>query len=174
MEALPSEYQNIELTRSEKIFIRYILSQEEYGFIVLNANPAMQQNDNMHVLISPEGVLMFKFLENFEDAPLFSMLMGTYIDTVYAQTTTIVSAKLAANKALIDSSGQLRFPTTVIYVFPKLNRDEVISSIQEPKIKDFAVEHCIFKDQMSSLRTEYKDCICSLLENSITPVSNEI
>lgn len=26
---------------------------------------------------------------------------------------------------------------------------------------------------MSSLRTEYKDCICSLLENSITPVSNE-
>lgn len=173
MEALPSEYQNIELTRSEKIFIRYILSQEEYGFIVLNANPAMQQNDNMHVLISPEGVLMFKFLENFEDAPLFSMLMGTYIDTVYAQTTTIVSAKLAANKALIDSSGQLRFPTTVIYVFPKLNRDEVISSIQEPKIKDFAVEHCIFKDQMSSLRTEYKDCICSLLENSITPVSNE-
>ena len=28
MEALPSEYQNIELTRSEKIFIRYILSQE--------------------------------------------------------------------------------------------------------------------------------------------------
>ncbi len=61
MEIMPSEYQQLELSRFEKIFIRHALSSEQYGFLLLKVNPAMRENDYMHVFISADGVLMFKF-----------------------------------------------------------------------------------------------------------------
>ena len=33
MEILPSEYQNIELSRYEKMFVRHAISNDEYGFL---------------------------------------------------------------------------------------------------------------------------------------------
>lgn len=33
MEILPSEYQNIELSRYEKMFVRHAISNDGYGFL---------------------------------------------------------------------------------------------------------------------------------------------
>lgn len=35
MEILPSEYQQIELSRSEKIFVRNVMSSERFGYLLI-------------------------------------------------------------------------------------------------------------------------------------------
>ena len=63
MEILPSEYQQIELSRDEKIFIRNVMSNDQYGFLILDTNPAMLVNDSMHILICSDGILFLKFFD---------------------------------------------------------------------------------------------------------------
>ena len=50
MEILPSEYQQIELSRSEKIFVRNVMGSERYGYLLIKTNPAMLKNESMHTL----------------------------------------------------------------------------------------------------------------------------
>ena len=78
MEIMPSEYQQLDLTRSEKIFIRHAISSEKYGFLLLKANPAMQKNDDMHILLCENGIVMFKFFETFDDVSKFTATMSMY------------------------------------------------------------------------------------------------
>ena len=59
MEILPSEYQNIELSRYEKMFVRHAISDDGYGFLLLKVNPTMIENESMNVLISSRGVTIF-------------------------------------------------------------------------------------------------------------------
>lgn len=61
MEILPSEYQSIELSRYEKMFVRHAISNDGYGFLLLNVNPSMLENESMNVVITSRGVVFFKF-----------------------------------------------------------------------------------------------------------------
>ena len=65
MEILPSEYQQIELSRSEKIFVRNVISSERFGYLLIKTNPAMLKNEIMHTLVCSDGVIFFKFFEGF-------------------------------------------------------------------------------------------------------------
>ena len=60
MEILPSEYQQIELARSEKIFVRNVMSSERYGYLLIKTNPAMLKNESMHTLACADGVVHFE------------------------------------------------------------------------------------------------------------------
>ena len=68
MEIMPSEYQHIDLSRNEKIFVRNIMSNDQYGFLLLKTNPAMLPNESMHTLICSDGIIFLKFFDGFEDA----------------------------------------------------------------------------------------------------------
>ena len=63
MEVFPSEYQSLGLTRYEKLFRSHALSSDEYGFLLLRVNPAMQKNDDMDVVVLPQGVILCKFFD---------------------------------------------------------------------------------------------------------------
>ena len=94
MEILPSEYQNIELSRYEKMFVRHAISNDGYGFLLLKVNPTMIENESMNVLISSRGVVFFKFFEDFSDASLFGATMQPYTQFVYPTAKKIISEKL--------------------------------------------------------------------------------
>lgn len=83
MEILPSEYQNINLSRYEKMFVRHAISNGKYGFLLLKINPTMLENDSMNVVIASRGVVFFKFFDNISDAALFQIAMQPYIQFVY-------------------------------------------------------------------------------------------
>lgn len=172
MEIMPSEYQQIEITRSEKVFIRHALSSEQYGFLLIKANPAMQKNDFMHILICADGVVMFKFFETFEDATQFQTTMSIYAKMVHKQTAKIISEKLLGNKAIIDDNGKLRIALSIVYVFPRLNYSEVSESTKDPELKKFVEEQCLFAEHFSKLRTDFFDiAVKKYLQNTITSVS---
>lgn len=94
MEILPSEYQNIELSRYEKMFVRHAISNDGYGFLLLKVNPTMTENESMNVLISSKGVIFFRFFEDFSDASLFDATMQPYAQFVYPTAKKIISEKL--------------------------------------------------------------------------------
>ena len=173
MEILPSEYQHIELTRNEKIFVRNIMSNEEFGYLFLDTNPAMLENESMHVLVCSKGVLLLKFFEGLEEAEMFGMIMPTVVTGLYSMTVEVVTAKLLSNKALIDGAGKLKFPVNILYVFPALERDEVIDAGDE-KLHEFTRHHCLFKEDLQKVRSELFAFESAWLEHPITEVASEL
>lgn len=170
MEILPSEYQQLELSRSEKIFVRNIMSNDKYGYLILKVNPAMLPNETMHVLLTQEGVIIFKFFEGFVDASQFGVVMPFYINSVYNQTKDIISKKLISNKALVGSDGKIKFPVAIVYVFPAFDKLD-IGKMQPEDVQEFVDHNCIFKTDLHKVRSSLSELLLRCLNSSILPIS---
>ena len=120
MEILPSEYQSIELSRYEKMFVRHAISNDGYGFLLLKVNPSMLENESMNVVITSRGVVFLKFFEDFSEASLFEVAMQPYVKFVYPAAQKIISEKLLGNKSLSENGNKLKFPINIVHVFPNL------------------------------------------------------
>lgn len=171
MEILPSEYQNIELSRYEKMFVRHAISNDGYGFLLLKVNPTMIENESMNVLISSRGVVFFKFFEDFSDASLFGATMQPYTQFVYPTAKKIISEKLLGNKSLSENTKALKFPINIVHVFPNLKRAD-ISKMDISAILDFVQKQCLFSEDFSELRQGFGAIIDRVLDNPIVPVSD--
>lgn len=171
MEILPSEYQNIELSRYEKMFIRYAISNNDYGFLLLNVNPTMTENESMNVLISSRGAVFFKFFEDFSDASLFDVTMQLYTQSVFPTAQKIISKKLLGNKSLSENATILKFPINIVHVFPNLRRAD-ISKMNLSAISDFVQKRCLFSEEFSELRQCFGYVMNHLLDDTILPVSD--
>lgn len=173
MEAMPSEYQNINLTKTEKVFVRHVLSHDEYGLLLLKINPAMLQGDCMHALICAEGILLFKFMENFHDASCFETIMNGYVQSMHAQAVKIVAGKLASNKAIVDAAGRLKFPVSFVYIFPNLDSGDADSACTGREMKLFVRNHCMFKDELNIVRNHFDDVKERYLRDPISAISDK-
>ena len=171
MEILPSEYQHIELSREEKIFIRNVMSNNQYGFLILDTNPAMLPFGSMHTLICSDGVLFFNFFNKFKQAEEFGSVMPTIINVFYDESAEIISKKLLSNKALVDEYGVLKISVSIIYVFPSFKRDEV-KLAKDIKLKEFTKNHCLFKDELQKVRSSLADIEEKYFAHPITKVSS--
>lgn len=173
MEILPSEYQHIDLTRSEKIFVRNIMSNDQYGSLLLAANPAMLPNESMHILVCADGILFLKFFEGFEDITQFGTIIPMMIAGLYKQAAGIITAKLISNKALIDKHGMLRFSINILYVFPALKRSDVKEAGGE-ELKEFTKNHCLFKEDLQSVRAGLSELVAEFLSHPVTNCSHDL
>lgn len=171
MEILPSEYQNIELSRYEKMFVRHAISSDGYGFLLLKVNPTMTENESMNVLISPRGVVFIKFFEDFSDASLFSVTMQPYAQYVYPTAQKIISEKLLGNKSLSENATTLKFPINIVHIFPNLKRAD-ISKMNLSAISDFVQKQCLFAEDFSELRQGFGAIMDRVLDDAIVPVSD--
>lgn len=171
MEILPSEYQNIELSRYEKMFVRHAISYDEYGFLLLNVNPTMLENESMNVVITSSGVIFFKFFEDFSDTSLFEKTMQPYVQFVYPIVQKIISKKLLGNKALSEHGTKLKFPINIVYVFPSLKRNDV-EKTNISNMADFVRKQCLFSEEFSELRQGFGVVMDRLLDNTILSVSD--
>lgn len=172
MDVLPSEYQQLELSREEKIFARNVASCNAFGYLLLNVNPAMQPNVKMHVLISSEGILFFHFFDEFEDASQFPMIMP-FIKGLCKQEEDIIIKKLKTNKVLVDARGCLRFSTNIICVFPAFEEAAAVANGND-SVKKFATQKCIFKNELSRVRRDLCNIISKYLSFPVSPCASEI
>ena len=170
MEILPSEYQNVELSRYEKMFVRHAISYNGYGFLLLKVNPTMIENESMNVVITSRGVVFLKFFEDFTDASLFGMTMQPYAQFVYPTAQKIISEKLLGNKSLSENRTKLKFPINIVYVFPSLKRADV-EKTNISSLKDFVEKQCLFFEEFSELRQGFGVVMDRLLDNTIITVS---
>lgn len=137
MESLPSDYKDLNLSKSEKILIRTILSQEQYGYIIIDANPSMIEDDCMHVLITNNGILMIKQLDMIKDASFFENTMKAYIDAIHSKSVSFITKKLSNNKSLVDTEGNLKFRINIVYLFPNLDRASIDNNTGNVDWNDF-------------------------------------
>lgn len=170
MEVFPSEYQSLDLTRYEKLFVRHAISSEQYGFLLLKVNPAMIKNDSMNIVILPQGVVFCKFFDGFDDATQFGTTMGAYASYVFPTTQDVIAQKLLSNKTICDGSS-LKFAASVIHVFPNLKKVEVTSQGLPTGIKTFVENNCLFAEEFSKLRTEFAAIMDKYLVHPIVPVA---
>lgn len=170
MEILPSEYQNIELSRYEKMFVRHAISYDGYGFLLLKVNPTMIENESMNVVITSRGVVFLKFFEDFTDVSLFGMTMQPYAQFVYPTAQKIISEKLLGNKSLSENGTKLKFPINIVYVLPSLKRTDV-EKTNINSVRDFVEKQCLFSEEFSELRQQFGVVMDKLLDNTIITVS---
>ena len=172
MEIMPSEYQRIALSRSEKIFVRNVMSTEQNGYLLLGTNPAMLSNENMHILVCSDGVLFLKFFEGFKDATQFGLIMSMLIDGLYGKATSVIKNRLLSNKSLVDNGGKLLFPTNLLYIFPALKRDD-ISTSDDSMLQSFIREHCWFMEDLQNVRSGLSELETNYLRFSFVETSTE-
>ncbi len=169
MEVLPSEYQNIELSRYEKIFVRYAISSDQYGFLLLKVNPTMIENESMNVVITSRGVVFFKFLEKISDATLFGSVMESY-KCVYSMSEEIIVKKLLSNKSISENGTALKFPINIVHVFPCLKQTD-IEKVKNDTIAEFVEKHCLFAEKFSELRQGFAAVLNHFLDTPIITIS---
>ena len=157
MELFPSEYQQLDLNRYEKVFIRHALNcSGDFGMLLLNVNPAMLPGESTHVVIVPEGVVLCKFLP-LDNPSIFSVFASAYASGIYANTCSIVNKKLSSNRSLVDENNQLRITFSSICIFPKINRSDIECSSLSSELVDFVEDKCMFAEEISNLRGNFLD-----------------
>lgn len=171
MEIFPSEYQSIDLSRYEKLFVRHALSSNEYGFVLLKVNPAMISGESLDVVICSRGVLFCKFFDELSDVAVFNTSMTVYAKLVYPTTERILTGKLLSNKAISTDGDKLSFPMNIVHVFPGLKRSDVGNSA-DPEISKFVEKQCLFAEEFSKMRTNLSEIINSYLESPIVVLSD--
>ena len=173
MEVFPSEYQSLELSRYEKMFIRHSLSNGEYGFLLLRVNPAMQKGDYMNAVILNQGVILCKFFDTFDDSTQFVTTMGAYASFVYPTTKNIIANKLISNKSLCDQDGNIKFPVSILHIFPTIKRTDIEKHSLTDDIESFVKNSCLFAEDFSNLRTDFISTMNQYLCAPISPVSSK-
>lgn len=173
MELFPSEYQHLELSRYEKVFIRHALScTDGFHMLLLKVNPAVLPGESLHIAAGPEGVVLCKFLP--VDAPaLFPAFLRAYMTGVYASTAQIAGDKLAGNRCLVGRDGNLRVPYTFCCVFPSLKRAEIDEAALTGEARRFAAQHCMFAETFSRLRGNFWPVVSGFLAYPERPVSSD-
>lgn len=172
MEIFPSEYQNLELSRFEKLFVRHAISCDDFGYLLLKVNPTCIKDESLNVLICSEGVVFYKFFDDFSDPSKFTATMTVYSQFVHPQTCQILSGKLMGNKSLAADNSHLLFPVSIVYVFPAIKR-ESIGDLVFGEMQAFVNDNCLFAEEFSQLRTSFSQHMHSFLIHPFYPVSTE-
>lgn len=169
MKIMPSEYQQQELSRTEKIFVRYAESTDDVGYLLLNTNTAMVEGEKQHIVLVDKGVLMIKFFENFLDPALFETVMSVYYSGVYRGTYRTVQKKLNTNKGLLGTDGKLSIGFSYVCMFPNLERVNCVKFSNE--FKKFVETRCLFKTDLQEFKKNFLQKIYCCLDHTATNLS---
>lgn len=151
MKVLPEDYRKIDMSRSERLFIRYAeRAKVDLGYFLLHINPALQQGEVVDSIIMDEGVLAFRFYEMEYNAG-FPMMLNV-LKTVAGRSESIIIEKLRTNNSLVYENGDLIFPFSYVLVFPNIEKEKVKESV------DFdSYEHlCLFKDDLILMKDNFE------------------
>ena len=172
MEIYPSEYQQLELNRYEKVFIRHASNDEHYGIVLLKINPAMLSGEYSHAVITSQGVVLCKFF-SLTDATMFPMFIGPYMEGVFKNTVETIGKKLTTNKALLNANGELTVRFAYICVFPEIKQADISIDGMPDSVEKFIENQCLFADDFAELRSNFNTVVNRFLENPNVPCADE-
>lgn len=174
MEILPSEYQQVELKRSEKLFIRYANKVEEKGLLILKCNPAMIPGLFWHILIVKDGIILFHFLDNIEEKTLIEATLKMIISAIDEACSNIILNKLKNNKSLVDSHNSLKMPVSFVHILDGVSREGFEKKVKSQEFIDYAKKHIIFQNEFNCLRDDFLNVVTKYLNYPQNDVSNEL
>ena len=174
MEIYPSDYNQLDLGRSGKLFIRHLLNAEEdFGFYYLSVNPAMLQKAVVNVLITAKGIAVIHIIENMVATDNFQLVFKSLIDGFFTNTITTINEKLLGNKICKGKDGKLLFPLTYLFVLPSIEESDIDSLFLHEEITDFINNNCILKSKFASLRVNISKTLNKYFDKPVFPPSCE-
>lgn len=172
MEILPSNYKQLELSPEEKKFAYYALSAEDYGYLIMQTNPIMLSKDSFHILLTTEGVVVYKFFNLTKE--MFEPMMTVHMEQIHGQYAILLLKKLQGNKTLLDKEGSLKVAINIVYVFPQINYEDIRRNHYSPQLENFIRQNCLFDDQLRQLRNGFATIAAKpYLNYSLAPISKE-
>jgi hypothetical protein len=167
MEIFPSEYQQLDLNRHEKVFVRHAHNDKEYGFLLLRLNPAMVTGEYLHAVISSKGVILCKFLP-LDNPTMFPIFMEPYQTGIIESSIAIIGQKLTSNKALLENN-LLAVRVAFVCILPGLNKKDIDFSVMSPAVRNYAEYSCMFAESFAELRGTFADTMNEYLEHPALP-----
>jgi len=167
MEIFPSEFQQLDLNRYEKVFVRHASNEEAYGFLLLNINPAMLKGECLQAFISSQGVVLCKFLP-IENPDVFPTFMQSYLSGVVEDSVNVIGQKLTSNMALLRD-GKLALRCAFVCILPSLGKKDVDLTKLPPAARNYAEHSCMFSETFSCLRGSFAKTINGYLTYAAFP-----
>ena len=167
MEIFPSDYQQLDLDRHEKVFVRHASIDEEFGFVLLRINPAMVTGEYLNAVIFSKGVLLLKFLPLI-NATMFPIFMESYLSGIIESSIGSIGQKLTSNKALLEN-GVLAVRVTFLCVLPGLNKKDIDFSAMSPAVRHYTEYSCMFAESFAELRGTFAYTMKKFLEHPSLP-----
>lgn len=171
MQIYPEKYDKLELTTSERSFIRTMdrtFHRDQLAYFVLQINPRKRdagqgKAELFNMLVIPEGILLFRFFD--VDIPL---VVSATIKTignpiVYSLMENDIRSKLEESKYLVRESGNLKFALNISFVFPNVSFSQIEMDLTENE-KKFCEERVLFKEDIQTIRKEGKEVLLKKLE----------
>lgn len=170
MQLYPEKYDKLELSSEEKSFLRTLdraYSDNSMSYYVLHINPRRKdigggKPELFNLLISEKGIILFRIFD-ISDTTIAKLTLGSISNPVVFHTLlSDIQGRLEESQYLINSSGDLKYPFTICFVFPNIASLDSLSELNETD-KVFAAKHVIFKDSISEIRKEGSQVVESYL-----------
>lgn len=164
MQVYPEKYDKLELTASERSFLRTIeraFSGDELAYYVLQINPRKRdlgqgKAELFNMLIIPEGIILLRFIDTDVSLAALATIRALGNPVVYSLLENDIRAKLEESQYLVNNSGRLRFSLNISFVFFSIDYSQVKSELSEYE-RDFCKKHVLFKNDIQILRKEGKE-----------------
>lgn len=159
---LPEKYNDIDLSKEEKLFINSVKNKLDDTNIVLLKIKAIKEAIN-NVFILNEGAC---FIESIfiEDIQTFSIMINFIIQQHEVKLNKI-KEKLKTHRLFNDEHKKLNIFINYKYYITKLNEDELYNTIDDENIKGFIKNNFIFKNDVTKSFRNKEDIINALLDN---------
>lgn len=163
MQIYPEKYDKLELSTSERSFLRTMersFPGDQLAYYVLQINPRKRdagkgQAELFNMLVVPEGILLLRFFDS--DVPLVTATtikaMGNPM--VFKVLENDIRSKLEESKYLVRESGNLRFALNICFVFPNIELSQIETDLTDTE-KGFCDKHVLLKNDIQTLRKEGK------------------
>lgn len=161
MQILPEKYDKLELSLSERSFLRTIdraFPKQDMAYYVLHINPRRKdigqgKPELFNMLVIEKGILLFRFLD-IDNNDIALATINTFSKYfVYQTLFNDICERLEESKYLIDDSGKLKFSLNICFVFPAIEYGEIESRLPAEE-KSFCSKHCIFSENITSIRKD--------------------
>lgn len=175
MEIYPEKYEQLELTSSEKSFMRTLnraFDGIELCYFVLHINPRKMDAGGGHpelfnLLVSDSGIMLFRFNESSNIETVKQNIEIIANEYVFAKLDSDIHEKLVQSRYLITDFGELKFAYNICFVFPCVEKTQIYGFLNSQS-KVFCEKHVIFKDDIQQIRVDGRDVLYKYLNKKNT------
>lgn len=170
MQTLPEKYDKLELSVSERSFLRTLdraFPKQDMAYYVLHINPRRKdvghgKPELFNMLIMEKGILLFRFFD-IEDNDIALANIGALSSYIVYQTiVNDIRERLEESNYLVDDTGKLKYSLNVCFVFPAIEYGQIAPKLPVEQ-KSFCTKHCVFAENIASIRKEGISLINSYL-----------
>ena len=161
---LPEKYNDIDLSKEEKLFINSVKNKLDNTNIVLLKIKAIKEAIN-NVFILNQGAC---FIESIfiEDITMFNMMINFIIQQHNTKINKI-KEKLKTHRLFNDEYKNLNIFINYKYYITKISEEDVYNVIDDENTKLFIKNNCIFKNEITKNFRNKDDIVKTLLGEEI-------